>query len=80
MKRSNSIEFFKSHNNSPEKSSSNYSLEYKFKIIFLGNPSVGKTSLIYQFITNTFIDKNKPTSGVYFNEKKTLIDISKVII
>lgn len=80
MKRSHSLEFFKSHENSPEKSNSNNSLEYKFKIILLGDSSVGKTSLLYQYITHSFTDQNKPTSGVYFNEKKVLLDISKVKI
>ncbi len=36
----------------------------KFRIMLLGNSSVGKTSIITQFINNTFRDSYFPTSEI----------------
>jgi small GTP-binding protein len=44
-------------------------LDYQFKIAFVGSASVGKTSTILRFTTNTFRDNYIPTLGVGFAKK-----------
>eukprot|EP01017_Pseudomicrothorax_dubius_P016618 TRINITY_DN1883_c0_g1_i19.p1 TRINITY_DN1883_c0_g1~~TRINITY_DN1883_c0_g1_i19.p1 ORF type:complete len:229 (+),score=42.88 TRINITY_DN1883_c0_g1_i19:106-792(+) len=41
----------------------------KFKIVFLGNQSVGKTCIINRFIYDTFDGKDHPTVGIDFISK-----------
>lgn len=43
---------------------------YIFKIVFIGDANVGKTSIISQYINNRFINEYKPTIGVDFNTKQ----------
>ena len=40
--------------------------KYKYKIVFLGNQNVGKTSIIHRFIYETFEDNYQATIGIYF--------------
>jgi Ras-related protein Rab-6A len=47
---------------------------HKFKIIFLGDVSVGKTSLINQFMFGTFDHAHQPTIGVDFLSKTISLD------
>ncbi|MHA1689496.1 MAG: Rab family GTPase [Promethearchaeota archaeon] len=42
---------------------------FKFKIVILGNPGVGKTSLVYRFIENKFRGDYKSTLGVNLLKK-----------
>ena len=42
--------------------------EYEYKIVLLGNPSVGKTSLILRFVEDKFTE-TQPTLGVGFHIK-----------
>jgi len=44
-------------------------VDYKFKIIICGDPSVGKTSLILQFTDNAFRRHYIPTLGVHVSDK-----------
>ena len=47
----------------------NYGNEEALKIVLIGESSVGKTSIITQFIENTFQDKLQSTVGGTFNSK-----------
>lgn len=40
--------------------------EYKFKVVIVGDPSVGKTNLVKRFLQNTFSRDTKATVGVEF--------------
>lgn len=44
-------------------------VDYKFKIIICGDPSVGKTSLILKFTENAFRRHYIPTLGVHVSDK-----------
>ena len=46
------------------------SADFAFKLVILGNPGVGKTSLIVRFIKNKFSDDYKTTLGVDFLTKQ----------
>jgi Ras-related protein Rab-6A len=50
------------------------SASFKFKIIFLGDVSVGKTSLINQFMFGSFDHTHQPTIGVDFLSKTLYLD------
>lgn len=38
--------------------------DYTFKVVLVGDPTVGKTSIILRFIDNIFISDNVTTNGV----------------
>lgn len=44
--------------------------DYLFKFLILGNPGVGKTSILYQLIDGTFTNRYITTVGVDFREKR----------
>lgn len=44
-------------------------VDYMFKVIAIGDSSVGKTSIIHRYCKNTFAEKTKPTIGVEFYTK-----------
>jgi Ras-related protein Rab-6A len=46
----------------------------KYKIVFLGDLGVGKTSIINQFINNTFDATHQPTIGIDFLSKTVYLD------
>lgn len=46
----------------------------KYKIVFLGDLSVGKTSIINQFIYGTFDHSHQPTIGIDFLSKTMYLD------
>jgi len=46
----------------------------KYKLVFLGDQSVGKTSIINRFIFDTFDGKNHPTVGIDFISKTLYYD------
>jgi len=49
-------------------------LSQKHKLVFLGDQSVGKTSIINRFIFDTFDGKNHPTVGIDFISKTLYYD------
>jgi len=53
-------------------------IDYKFKIIFCGDPGVGKTSLVFRFSENAFTRKYVPTLGVNVSDKIVRVDESVV--
>mgnify|MGYP003630644258 CR=1 FL=1 len=48
--------------------------EYLFKILVVGEPNVGKTSLVQKYCTGNFTDKYKSTIGVDFLQKDMQFD------
>ncbi|MHA1491891.1 MAG: Rab family GTPase [Promethearchaeota archaeon] len=44
-------------------------IDFKFKIVFVGEPGVGKTSMILRFSENAFTRKYIPTLGVNVSDK-----------
>ena len=55
--------------------------DYLFKLLLIGNSSVGKSSLLLRFVDNTWDDNFVPTIGVdfvrikIFNNKKKNLEI-----
>ena len=52
--------------------------EYLFKVILIGDSSVGKTNLLTRFVKNEFNAQSKPTIGVDFFSKTVQIDRKSV--
>lgn len=46
----------------------------KYKLVFLGNSFVGKTSIIEQFAYKTFDIKSNPTVGIDFIAKNFTVE------
>ena len=46
--------------------SSDQEYDYLFKLLLIGNSSVGKSSLLFRFVENTWDDNFVPTIGVDF--------------
>lgn len=53
-------------------------IDYQFKIIIVGDPNVGKTSLILRYTNNAFRRSYVPTLGVMVSDKVFKIDESLV--
>ena len=51
----------------------------KFKIVFLGDQSTGKTSIIHRFIYDSFDDNYQATIGIDFMSQKMYVE-DKIII
>ncbi len=49
-------------------------VEYKYKICLVGEPAVGKTSLIKRFVYNMFSDKYMVTIGTNIYKKKITLN------
>jgi Ras-related protein Rab-1A len=52
-------------------------MSYRGKCILLGNPKVGKTSLLSRYVDNTFPDQYNPTIGANFLIKE--VDLKDII-
>ena len=53
--------------------------KYKYKIVFLGNQSVGKTSIIHRFIYDSFDESYQATIGIDFMSQKMYVE-DKIIV
>jgi len=49
-------------------------MDTKFKFLFIGDSTVGKSSLITKYTDNTFSENKIPTIGVDFKSKNLVID------
>lgn len=54
------------------------SKEYKIKLVLLGEGRVGKTSLVVRFTQHKFAQNYKPSLGVDFMAKESLINDKKI--
>uniref|UniRef100_A0A1I7W9F2 GTP-binding protein n=1 Tax=Heterorhabditis bacteriophora TaxID=37862 RepID=A0A1I7W9F2_HETBA len=48
--------------------------QYSYKILVIGDPGTGKTSIIRRFVHNVFTANYKATIGVDFAMKKMVVD------
>ena len=48
--------------------------DFKFKVVIVGDTSVGKTNLVKRFINNSFSKETKATVGVEFMSQSYIID------
>ena len=53
--------------------------DFTFKLLMLGDASVGKTSLTHRYITGVFVDSPRLTIGVDFFSKKIRLDNNKSV-
>ena len=53
----------------------NQEYDYLFKLLLIGNSSVGKSSLLFRFVENVWDDNFVPTIGVDFVIKNILLKI-----
>ena len=51
----------------------NQEYDYLFKLLLIGNSSVGKSSLLFRFVENVWDDSFVPTIGVDFVSKNFII-------
>ncbi len=63
--------------NANEMSTDNFSREFVFKIVVLGDSAVGKTSLINMYVDQTFQADYKPTLGANIIRKDVSIENTK---
>jgi Ras-related protein Rab-6A len=66
------------NNNQTMESTGGFS-KFKYKVVFLGDQSVGKTSIIHRFIYDQFEDNYQATIGIDFMSHKMYIE-DKIII
>ena len=55
------------------------SCDFSFKLLMLGDASVGKTSLTHRYITGLFVDSPRLTIGVDFYSKKVKLTNTKKV-
>jgi len=58
---------------------SNAHFKYVFKYIIIGNPSVGKSCILNQFLNNTFSEEYEITVGIEFGAKTIEIETGEKI-
>eukprot|EP00483_Globobulimina_turgida_P012315 UN12338 len=54
--------------------------EYFFKVVLIGAPSVGKTSILERFVTDIFTEDYKATIGADFRTKDIIINGQTVLL
>ncbi|XP_068715088.1 ras-related protein Rab-43-like isoform X1 [Montipora capricornis] len=55
-----------------------YSFDYLFKIVLIGDPGVGKTCIVQRFKKGTFVERHGSTIGVDFTMKTLVVDSKKI--
>lgn len=55
-----------------------FSFDYLFKIVLIGDPGVGKTCIVQRFKKGTFVEKHGSTIGVDFTMKTLEVDSKKI--
>ena len=55
-----------------------FSFDYLFKIVLIGDPGVGKTCIVQRFKQGTFVEKHGSTIGVDFTMKTLEVDSKKI--
>lgn len=55
-----------------------FSFDYLFKIVLIGDPGVGKTCIVQRFKKGTFVERHGSTIGVDFTMKTLEVDSKKV--
>jgi small GTP-binding protein len=53
-------------------------IDHSFNFILVGESNVGKTSILYKFVDNTFIDNYIATIGTDYKKKIINIDGKKI--
>ena len=74
LTKSESVELSPTDQGTEEESQS------KFKVVILGDPSVGKTSTILRFTDNVFLRAYIPTMGLNITQKKFEVNQSSVLL
>ena len=59
-------------------SDGDFSFDYLFKIVLIGDPGVGKTCIVQRFKKGTFVEKHGSTIGVDFTMKTLEVDSKKI--
>jgi len=54
--------------------------EYFFKVVLIGAPSVGKTSILERFVTNMYTEEYKATIGADFRTKELTVNGQTVLL
>ena len=62
-----------------KKSVAAQSYDYLFKLVLIGDSSVGKSQLLSRFVNNEFNEHSKATIGVDFTTKNTYTEDNKLI-
>ena len=57
-----------------------FNREYLFKILLLGDASVGKSCIITRYVDNTFSQNTMNTIGVEFKLKKIVVDNKNITL
>ena len=54
-------------------------MHYKIKVIIIGEPGVGKTSLVKKFVSGKFSGDYRASIGINMFIKKILIDFNQIM-
>ncbi len=52
--------------------------EYLFKLILVGDSSVGKSCILYQYLNQCFNEKSDPTIGIEFANKELKLEGTEI--